>query len=372
MNCVARIAIATGVTFLSMAVPSSARDATTLEIGDPAPNFNLPGVDGEPHQLGDYADAKILAIIFTCNHCPTAQAYEERIVQLYADYKDRGVALVAISPNAPQAVRLDELGYTDVGDSLEDMKVRANMRNFEFPYLYDGDTQDVAAAYGALATPHLFLFDRNRRLRYAGRIDDSDVGEVKSHDARNAIEAILNDRPVPVEKTKVFGCSVKWAEKESDAVTSIEKWNKEEVTLKLIDVEQLRTLAKNDTDKYRLVNVWATWCGPCVEELPYFVEMNRMYRKRPFELITVSADAPEQRDDALEQLKELHVSSRNYLFDSDDPYALEALDSKWPGPLPHTVFIAPGGKVVFRKNGPIDPAELKRVIADTLGRTYKR
>jgi thiol-disulfide isomerase/thioredoxin len=121
----------------------------TLAIGEQAPDFELPGVDDRQYTLKDFADAKLLLVIFTCNHCPTAQAYEERIMQLHSDYKDKGVALVAICPNDDQALRLDELGYTDVGDSFEDMKLRATQRGFEFPYLFDGET---LAPPGAILT----------------------------------------------------------------------------------------------------------------------------------------------------------------------------------------------------------------------------
>src|SRR5439155_10116491 len=138
-------------------------------IGSAAPDFDLPGVDGKNHALKDFADAKVLVVVFTCNHCPTAQAYEARIKQLWADYHDKGVALVAINPNDPQAVRLDELGYSDLGDSFEDMKIRAKVKKFTFPYLNDGDTQQTARAYGVLATPHVFMFDPERKLRYVGR-----------------------------------------------------------------------------------------------------------------------------------------------------------------------------------------------------------
>lgn len=350
---------------------SAAAEVKTLPIGSAAPDFALPGVDGKTYKLADFDRAKILVIIFTCNHCPTAQAYEERIKKLHSDYKDRGVALVAISPNDPRAVRLDELGYTDVGDSLEDMKLRAEAHGFEFPYLYDGQTQEVSQAYGPVATPHVFIFDRARKLRYVGRIDDSDVKTVTSHDTRNAIEALLADKSVPVPQTRVFGCSIKWADKADSAKRSIEQWNQEEVTLTRIDAAGIKKLAQNDGKKYRLINVWATWCGPCLAELPELVTMNRMYRRRPFELITISADGPEKEEAALESLKKNYVSCTNFLYDSDDKYQLiEALDKEWPGALPHTLFIAPGGKVIYRKNGPIDAQELKTVIADTLGRTY--
>src|SRR5256714_13820784 len=190
----------------------SAVNPPMLKIAEKAPDFNLPGVDGKNYSLKDFADAKFLVIIFICNHCPTAQAYEQRIIKLHEDYKDKGVALVAVSPNDPQAVRLDELGYTDLSDSFEEMKIRAKERGYKFPYLYDGETQSTSRAYGVVATPHVYIFDQDRALRYVGRIDDSEVKTVSSTDARNALDALVAGKRVPVEVTKVFGCSTKWAE----------------------------------------------------------------------------------------------------------------------------------------------------------------
>jgi thiol-disulfide isomerase/thioredoxin len=343
----------------------------TLPVGAAAPDFKLPGVDGRDYSLKDFADARILVVLFTCNHCPTAQAYEDRILQLHKDYRGKGVALVAISPNDPLAVRLDELGYTDLGDSFSEMKIRARDRKFPFPYLYDGQTQATAQAYGVLATPHVFIFDRDRKLRYAGRIDDAEVKTVRSHDARNAIEALLAGKPVPVEKTRVFGCSTKWADKREDAKRALARWDKEPVTLDTLDEAGVARLAKNATDKLLLVNVWATWCGPCVAELPEFVTMNRMYRRRPFRLVTISLDDPKNQEAALKVLQEKHVAATNYLqvLKDRDRFA-DLLDKEWPGPLPHTVLIAPGGKVLYRKTGAIDPLAVRRAIVGYLGRTY--
>ncbi len=342
-----------------------------LEIGQPAPHFELPGVDGKAHRLEDFDDAPVLVLVFTANHCPTAQAYEERLLKLHRDYRKRGVALVAISGNDPLAVRLDELGYTDVGDSLEDMKSRAKLRQFEFPYLYDGETQKMTRTCGALATPHVFIFDEHRKLRYQGRIDDSDVGTVRSHDTRNAIDALLAGKPVPVERTRVFGCSTKWAEKRATVGASLKLWDKETAELRPIDDHGVKILAQNNTDDLLLVNVWATWCGPCVYELEHLVTIHRMCRKRRFKVVTISMDSTHDEDRALAMLREKHASTTNYRFTSEERDLLaEALDKQWQGPLPYTVLIAPGGEVVYRVNGPFDPATLKREIVDRLGRTY--
>jgi thiol-disulfide isomerase/thioredoxin len=357
--------------FVGTANGQSKNPTKSLAIGSPSPEFVLPGVDGKDYTLASFKDAKLLLVVFTCNHCPTAQAYEQRIIDLDKDYKAKGVALVAISPNDDAAVRLDELGYTDVGDSFADMKVRANERKFDFPYLYDGATQETSRAVGVLATPQVFLFDAARKLRYVGRIDDSDVKEVTSHDTRNALDALLAGKPVPVEQTRTFGCSTKWSDKREEARKSLEKWDQEEVKLDSLDEATLKKLVKNDTDKLLLINVWATWCGPCVAELPEIVTMNRMYRKRNFQTITISLDEPEKKEAALKLLKDKKVAATNYIsaLSSKDKLA-DVLDKDWQGPVPYTLLIAPGGKVIYRHAGPIEPLTVKRAVVDFLGRTY--
>src|SRR5207247_2133976 len=148
----------------------AAENLPTLPLGAKAPNFKLRGVDKKNYSLADFKRAKILVVVFTCNHCPTAQYYEERLKKLVTDYKSKGVAVVAIMPNDPKSVRLDELGWTDLSDSFEEMKIRARDRNFNFPYLYDGDTEVVARAYGPVATPHVFIFDSARNLHSVGAL----------------------------------------------------------------------------------------------------------------------------------------------------------------------------------------------------------
>ena len=337
----------------------------TLPIGASAPDFTLPGIDGRNHSLQDYADARILVIIFTANHCKTAQAYEGRIIQLVKDYKDKGVAVVGIAPNDPQALSLSELVYTDLSDSFAELKIRAQERGFNFPYLYDGDSQKVSRAYGPVSTPHVFIFDQARKLRYVGRIDNSEnIAAVTRQDARNALDALLAGRPVPVEKTRTFGCSIKWSEKRAAAARELEAMEKEPVTLQAVDAQTIKTLVTNDTPKMLLINVWATTCGPCLDELPEFVTMNRMYRNGNFEVVTISADAAERKGMALADLRERHMAARNYIFDNPDKDALaDALDAEWPGGLPYTILVAPGGKILQRQMGRVDSMKLKKVIA---------
>src|SRR2546427_5869752 len=184
--------------FGALTVVSAQDTHVTLPIGSPAPDFALPGVDGKTHKLADYAASPLLAIVFTCNHCPTAQLYEDRIKRIAADYRSKGVALVAIQPNDPNALRVDEMVMSDMSDSLEEMKIRAAYRHFNFPYLYDGEDQKTSNLYGPTATPHVFIFDEKRTLRYEGRVDNSSRETlVSQRDARLAINALLAGKSVP-------------------------------------------------------------------------------------------------------------------------------------------------------------------------------
>jgi thiol-disulfide isomerase/thioredoxin len=350
-------------------------DHPTLPIGSPAPPFSLPGTDGKTYSLSSFSKADVLVIVFTCNHCPTAQAYEDRIIQLTKDYSSKNVAVAAIMPNDPTSINLDELGYTDMGDSFEEMKLRAKEKNFNFPYLFDGETEKVSVAYGPIATPHVFIFDKNRILRYSGRIDDMEkpTKTPTVMDARLAIDELLAGKPVSVPTTKVFGCSIKWAEKSNWIDKAKANWAKEPVTLDSINEQGIKELLQNHSDKLRLINVWATWCGPCVTEFPEFITMNRMYRKRDFEFVSVSADEMAKENKALQYLQKQQASGTNYIFSGESKYKLiEAIDPKWQGALPYTLLVEPGGKIVFAKEGIIDPAELKKAIVEDkyIGRYY--
>jgi peroxiredoxin len=364
-------------------------DARRLNLGDTAPDFRLLGIDGRHHTLGDYRSAKLLMVVFLSNHCPYSHAAETRLIPLAREFKSQGLEVVAINPNSPESVRIDELGYSKYNDSYEEMKLYARDAGFPFPYLYDGDTQVTAKAYGCLATPHVFLFDQERKLRYVGRVDDSrfaDPASVTSHDARNAVVELLAGRPVTKAATTVMGCSTKWNTKRDDVAKGEEKWKAEPVELALIDAAGVAKLARNDSNRLRLINVWATWCAPCVAEFPALVSLARRVGNRDFEMVTISMDDPKLQPQVKAFLEKQHVATPgrlkrllaaegrgplNFLYTGASTDALvQALDPAWPGPLPHTVVIAPGGKIVYRHNGAVDPEVLKAEVLKQLGPYY--
>jgi peroxiredoxin len=347
-------------------------DHPTLAIGAKAPDFSLPGVDGKTYTLSSFSNSSILVIVFTCNHCPTAQAYEDRVIKLTSDYKDKGVAVVAIMPNDPKAIRLDELGYTDLSDSFNEMKIRAKEKHFNFPYLFDGATQSVAHAYGPIATPHVFIFDKDRKLCYSGRIDDVEKPTKTPHtqDTRNALNSLLAGKMPDVTTTKVFGCSIKWAEKASWHQKAEEEWAKEPVSLTNIDAGGIKSLLQNKTDSLLVINLWINASSASLSEFPAFIEANRMYRHRDFEMISINADGAAKKDGALKFLKQSEASFINY--STDKQQLIKAIGQKWSGVLPYTFLVEPGGKIVYAKQGAVDATELKRVIVDdpVIGRYY--
>jgi len=343
-----------------------------LAVGSPAPDFSLPGVDGKIHRLADYAASPVLVVVFTCNHCPIAQMYEERIQQLETDYGHRGVAIVAIQPNDPKAIRIDELDSSDISDSLDEMKIRVEYKHLHYPYLYDGETQSVTRAYGPQATPHVFVFDKDRKLRYEGRMDNSYRKEmVNTQDARNAIDALLANREVPLTHTGVFGCSTKWQEKSASRIEALRKIEEQPVKVEMATAGDLMRLRQNPSKHMVLISFWATWCGSCIDEFGDFQDTFQMYKNRDLELVTVSANMPDEKPSVLRMLEKKHATSRNLLFDSNDTAALQtAFDPIWESAVPYTVLIDAAGKVLYKNLGTVDMLELRRTILANLPSDY--
>jgi peroxiredoxin len=180
--------------------------AFTLAIGDRAPDFSLPGIDGKTYSLDSFKNSKLLVVVFSCNHCPYVVGSEERMIKFYNDYAPRGVAMVAINSNETQ---------DHPTDSFDHMKSHAKEKGLPFPYVRD-DSQEIALTYGALRTPHYYVFDQDHVLRYTGRMDDNprNPGQEKTHELRDAMDAMLAGKKPPIEVTNPIGCNVKWWGKE--------------------------------------------------------------------------------------------------------------------------------------------------------------
>ncbi|MFU8894225.1 MAG: redoxin family protein [Luteolibacter sp.] len=369
----ATAAVACGITH---ARPNPA----VLEIGAAMPPFELPGIDGKTYSQADFADARVLAILFTCNHCPASVAASDRIEAIHQDFKDKGVALVAVNPNHPGSLRPDELGYSPYNDSFEEMAPFAADLKWTFPYLYDGETQEFARACGAQATPHVFVFDADRKLRYTGRMDDGGRarGPVEKSYIRDAIEAVLAGREVAEPTTRALGCSTKWQHLAESVAAEQKRWEALPVTLEDLDEELAKKLRKNESGNIRFINFWSTTCGACIVEFPDLVETYRRFQNRTVDFISISLDPADRRAAAHKFLESLHAAlsprtapslekdgrtSNNYIWAGGNPDTLaEAIDPEWTGAMPHTIVVAPGGEILWRFTGKVDPFELRRQL----------
>ena len=350
---------------------------TTLELGDAAPDFVLPGTDGKTYSLGDFSEPDVLLVYFTGTHCPVSNATVGRVMQFTEDMKDESFGIVAINPNHNDGLRPDEFSHSKYTESFEDSKRYAKDHGWTFPFLYDGEKQLVARAYGCLATPHVFIFDKERKLRYKGRYDDSnsvDPKTVKHPDAQNAVKALLAGKPVPVGETRPRGCSTKWRGRKEHVQNDEKIWQAAPVLVEELDVKGVAELRKNGSGNIRLFNVWATWCQPCREELPVLSALSRKFSRREFEVITISIDELSKKAAAEKILGQNRMvvagklaasvkaegrKTNNYIFSGGGADDLaKVLDPEWPGPVPYSLLVDADGKVLMRWSGVIDADEV--------------
>ena len=365
----------------ALVLPVSGQETPkVLAIGAAAPDFSLPGSDGKTYTAADFKEAKALCVIFTCNHCPDSVAAAARTEQIHQDYKSKAVALIAVNGNNPGSLMAEELGYSPFNDSPEEMAPFAKDFGWTFPYLYDGGKQEFTTACGAQSTPHVFLFDAERKLRYTGRMDDGgrNPGAVDKSYLRDALDAVLAGTPVKEPVTRSFGCSTKWLFKNTNVAADQAAWAKRPVTVEDLDEEISKKLRANGTKNVRLINFWSTTCGPCVKEFPGLVETGRRFQNRPMDFISISVDPVAQRpavakflesrhaalpDPVAKSLKQEGRTTNNYHWTGGNPDKMaQAIDPEWSGALPHTVLVAPGGKILWSHTGELDIVELRRQI----------
>ena len=401
-NCLVLAAVAAvTLAFAAPAAPAAEKTAPTtqpkakayppypkvigLSIGDAAPDFKLPGVDGKTHTLAEYKDAKILAVVFTCNHCPTSRMQEDAIIKLSTDYAKKGVKLVAISPNDPGALRPDEVAGTVLGDSFEEMKIRAKEKKYPFPYLYDGETQKTAMAYGGTLTPIMFIFDKDRKLRYTGAVEGPPYSTTGGPHARIAIESMLTGKKIVYDRTRPFGCSTKWGFKRRSVDYDTAMWNEKTVGMADIDLPAVKKLVANDTSVLRLICVWSLADAPGRAAFDDLIMLRRIYQHRPLELITVNVDLAGKKKEALAFLTKHHAArpdpSRgapidpkapiNYIFTGKDTSALLTALSAKDKPkakAPYSAMIIPGGEVIHTQTGKLDPKGLRAQLVKVFQR----
>jgi peroxiredoxin len=357
----------------------SAYKPSTITLGAKAPDFSLPATDGKTYTLKEFSGGKALVVIFTTNHCPDAITSHDRMITLVDHFKGKGVKFVAINSNSPDGLHPPELGWTIYDDGFEHMKLIAKDKGFNLPYLYDGETQGTAKAFGALATPHVFVFDKDLKLRYDGRMDNGRrrVGPVEKNEARDAILAILVGKEPVVTKTRPAGCSMKWKEKAGMVAGEDAKWKAQPVTVELAKADLLGKLVANQgRSGMRLVNIWSTSCGPCVAEFPDLAKIYRQYSWQEFEFITISLDPPSaigsvsrflKRNQAglsprtQPLLEEEGRKTNHFIFDGDTEDLGKAIEG-WDGAMPYTILVGPEGKILYKHSGIIDPMELKKTI----------
>ena len=314
------------------------------------------------------ASSRVLAVVFTCNHCPASQQYENRLRQIDEDYRNKGVTLVAINGDNPDAVPLSELAYSDGGDSLAEMKARAAHRRLQYPYLFDGDSQarvgevrrrDHAAHLRVRRAAETQVRGANRRQRQ--RVAGQESRRAERH-RRRACRC-----PGARRATSVVGCKRAILSNPSQRQQEMAKIEAEPVTVQMAGEAELKKLRANPTGKLLLVNFWATWCGPCVTEFPELVATHRMYRNRGFDFVSVSSNDPEEKPQVIEFLQKYHASGTNLQFATSDTFGLqEAFDRAMPAAVPFTVLIAPNGDVLFQQLGELDFLKLRRAILASL------
>lgn len=339
-----------------------------LEPGAEMPQFRLPGVDGRLHDSNEFKKSNLLAVIFLSNHCPTSQMFQERLIRLAKDYRPHGFTIAAISPNDPEAILPDELAHSALGDTFEEMRIRANELSYPFHYLYDGKTQEAAKAFGVRVTPHAFLFDKTRKLCYTGRVGDpKNPTRTDREDLRLAIEALVQDKIPPVVQGRAFGSSIKWSKNRAIVEKARERFSRETVSLKKASKRTLEFIRENKATWPKLIYVWSIEDKRKRNDLLELSSIHKIYRKRGLEWVTVCIDGEAFQETAQKLLEETQSSGKNFICPGSELAPLADLRAEKGNRItPYLALVEPKGKIAYRSTAGLKPLLLKRHILTAL------
>ena len=342
--------------------------AFALDNQEDMPPFKLPGVDGLIYNSTDFRKSELLVIVFLSNHCPTSQIFQHRIIRLAKEYRNKGLAVVAISPNDPEAILPDELSSSALGDTLPEMALRARELQYPFPYLYDGKTQEVATAYGVRVTPHAFLFDKKRKLRYSGRIGDhKNPDREDREELRIAINSLNHGIEPAVVRGLVFGNSIKWIKDRIIAEKTRERFARESVYLKKANIRTLKFVRRNDSKLPKLIYVWSNQDKNNRQELLQLAAIHKIYRKRGLKLVTICVDGNDFTEVAKKLLIETQSSGTNYICSGTEiSPVVELRAEEGIETTPFLGLLTSEAKIFYRSTKGLEPLTIKQHIIEVL------
>ena len=342
--------------------------AFALDNQENMPPFQLPGIDGRIYDSTEFNKSELLVIVFLSNHCRTSQIFQHRIIRLATEYRNKGLAVVAISPNDPEAILPDELSHSELGDTLPEMALRAKKLLYPFPYLYDGKTQEVAKAYGVRVTPHAFLFDKKRKLRYSGRIGDPKNPEREDRaELRIAVNSLIHGIEPAVVRGLVFGNSIKWIKDRVIAQKTRERFARESVYLKNANIRTLQFVRRNDSKLPKLIYVWSNKDKNNRQELLQLAAIHKIYRKRGLKLVTICVDGNDFTDVAKKLLIETQSSGTNYICSGTDiSPVVELRAEEGIETTPFLGLLTSEAKIFYRSTKGVEPLTIKRHIIEAL------
>ena len=342
--------------------------AFALDNQEDMPPFQLPGVDGLIYNSTDFRKSELLVIVFLSNHCPTSQIFQHRIIRLAKEYRNKGLAVVAISPNDPEAILPDELSSSALGDTLPEMALRARELQYPFPYLYDGKTQEVATAYGVRVTPHAFLFDKKRKLRYSGRIGDhKNPDREDREELRIAINSLNHGIEPAVVRGLVFGNSIKWIKDRIIAEKTRERFARESVYLKKANIRTLKFVRRNDSKLPKLIYVWSNQDKNNRQELLQLAAIHKIYRKRGLKSVTICVDGRDFTDVAKKLLIETQSSGTNYICSGTEiSPVVELRAEEGIETTPFLGLLTSEAKIFYRSTKGLEPLTIKQHIIEVL------